>query len=90
VGYTDTAKIYKLACLEDSVSIGETLTEVRDMVSLINNAHVPNDYPVWRGIQGPKCMRDDALEEFDATALINLAPHAADGFVLALKTVQEE
>ena len=88
--YTDTDKIHKLACLEDSVSIGATLSEVRDMVSLINNARIPSDYPVWHGISGPKCMRDDVVRDFDAAALVSLAPHAADGFVLAPKTVQEE
>jgi Asp-tRNA(Asn)/Glu-tRNA(Gln) amidotransferase C subunit len=81
------AKIYKLACLEDDVNVSDTLSEVRDMIALINNAHIADDYPVWRGIDGPKWMHNDIPEQFTSADLVNLAPHKADGFVLALKTV---
>lgn len=83
----DFSKIHKLACLEETTMIDDTVREVRELIGLIHSLDIPENYPAWSGVQGPKSTNDDSTESWNGAKMAKLASQNSDGFVLTTKVV---
>lgn len=83
----DFLKMHRLACLENTTSIDETVAEVRELMSLVYSAQIPDNYSVWTGVRGSKRRNGDSVELWDGARMTRLASQNADGFVLTTKVM---
>jgi Asp-tRNA(Asn)/Glu-tRNA(Gln) amidotransferase C subunit len=86
----DIAKLYRLARLNDegnSNTIHSDIDNIMDTIDVIFSAPISEDYQEWKGINGPKKLRQDNPQPGHPGLVEKLCPEHKYGFVLTPKVL---